>query len=213
VPKSATRLPGEGSSCPFAGPPRGGLPSPEAAAFALVDALLGSGQLLLQAAPACYCWRQQPSRSPRPLRLTCRICHPDDGPTLLRSVLTVLVHHYRHNSSNIPSVRKHLQVTCHAGRIEVFASRAGIETFLGHRPPVTSNIRAEDSRSSGEDILPPRAAHVPIKSTAKLSDTPIPPTIVPNFLFLVAGAASCEGPSSVTAIVFFPRRSVASSPG
>jgi hypothetical protein len=45
---------------------------------------------------------------PRPLRLAHRICDPDDRPTLLRSVLTVLVHHCRHNSSNIPSIRKHL---------------------------------------------------------------------------------------------------------
>jgi hypothetical protein len=89
----------------------------------------------------------------------------------------------------------------------------GIGTFLGHRPPVTSSIRAEDSRSSGEDILPPRVAHVPIKSTTKLSETPTPPTTVPNFLFLVAGAASCEDPSSVTPIGFFPRRSAASSLG
>jgi hypothetical protein len=43
VPKSATSLPGEGSSCPFVGPPGGGLPPPEAAAFALADALLGPG--------------------------------------------------------------------------------------------------------------------------------------------------------------------------
>ena len=43
VPKSATRLPGEGSSHPFTGPPGGGLLPPEAAAFALTDALLGPG--------------------------------------------------------------------------------------------------------------------------------------------------------------------------
>jgi hypothetical protein len=88
-----------------------------------------------------------------------------------------------------------------------------IGTFLGHRPPVTSSIRAEDSQSSGEDILPPRAAHVPINSIAKLLETPSSPTAVPNFLFLVAGAASYEGSSSVTPIGFFPRRSAASSPG
>jgi hypothetical protein len=39
------------------------------------------------------------------------------------------------------------------------------------------------------------------------------PTIVPNFLFLAAEAASCEGPSSLPPIGFFPRRSAASSPG
>jgi hypothetical protein len=79
----------------------------------------------------------------------------------------------------------------------------GIGTFLGHRPPVTFSIRAEDSQSLGEDILPPRAAQIPINSTAKRSETPNPPpTAVPIFLFLVARAASCEGPSSVTATGF-----------
>jgi hypothetical protein len=43
VPKWATRLPGEGSSRPFAGPPGGGLLLPDAAVFVLADALLGSG--------------------------------------------------------------------------------------------------------------------------------------------------------------------------
>jgi hypothetical protein len=92
-------------------------------------------------------------------------------------------------------------------------SSQGIERFFGHRPPVTSSIHAEDSRRSGEDILPPEAAHVPINSTAKLPDTPIPLAIVPNFLFFAVGEASCEGPSSVPPIGFFPRRSAASSPG
>jgi hypothetical protein len=59
-----------------------------------------------------------------------------------------------------------------------------------HRPQVTFSIRAEDPRSSGEDILPLRVVHVPINSTAKLSETPSPPTAVPIFLFLVPGAAS-----------------------
>ena len=43
VPKSATRLPGEGSSRPFTGSPGGGLLPPDAAAFALAGALLGPG--------------------------------------------------------------------------------------------------------------------------------------------------------------------------
>jgi hypothetical protein len=92
-------------------------------------------------------------------------------------------------------------------------SAQGIGRFFGHRPPVTSSIRAEDSRSSCEDTLPPGAAHVSINSITKLSYTPFFPTMVPNFLFLVAGAASCDGPSSVLPIGFFPRRSAASSPG
>jgi hypothetical protein len=76
---------------------------------------------------------------PRPLRLARRICHPDDGPALLRSILTVLVHHCQHNSSNMSSVRKHLPVACHAGRIEVFASRAGDRNILGPSSP--SNLQ------------------------------------------------------------------------
>jgi hypothetical protein len=51
----------------------------------------------------------------------------------------------------------------------------GVGTFLGHRPPVTFSIRAEDSRSSGEDILSPKVAQVPINSIAKRSETPNPP--------------------------------------
>jgi hypothetical protein len=49
VSKSATRAAaspvraGEGSLRPFAGPPEGGLPVPEAAAFAPAEALLGLG--------------------------------------------------------------------------------------------------------------------------------------------------------------------------
>jgi hypothetical protein len=78
----------------------------------------------------------------------------------------------------------------------------GIGTFLDHRPPVTFIIRAEDSRSSGEDILPPRAAQVPINSTAKQSETPNHPMAVPIFLFLTAGEASHEGPSSATTTSF-----------
>src|SRR5688572_27177064 len=89
----------------------------------------------------------------------------------------------------------------------------GIGTFLGHRPPVTSNIRAEDSQSSGEDILPPGAAHVPINFIAKLSETPSSPIAVPSFLFLVDGAASGAGSSSVSAAGFFPQQSTTSCPG
>jgi hypothetical protein len=76
---------------------------------------------------------------PRPLRLAHGIDHPDNRPALLRSILTVLVHHYRHNSSNILSVRKHPQVTSHARRKEVFASRAGDQNVLG--PSTPSNLQ------------------------------------------------------------------------
>jgi hypothetical protein len=46
---------------------------------------------------------------PRPLRPS--FGEPDDRPALLRNFLTILVHHCRHNSSNIPSVRKHYNRT------------------------------------------------------------------------------------------------------
>jgi hypothetical protein len=59
----------------------------------------------------------------------------------------------------------------------------GIGTFLGQRPLVTSSIRAEDSWSSGEDILPPGATQVLIKSTTKRSETPNPSVAVPSFSF------------------------------
>jgi hypothetical protein len=65
----------------------------------------------------------------------------------------------------------------------------GIRTFFDHQPPVTFSIRAKDSRSLGEDIPPPRATHVPINFTAKLSETPSPPTVVPIF-FLFSGWVS-----------------------
>jgi hypothetical protein len=109
VPKSATRLPGEGSSRPFAGPPEGGLVPLEATVFTLTDALLGPGTtgfafgtgLLLSEAAIVFAL-------PRALfasRIGSAIL---TIATLLRSVLTVLIHHCRHNNSNIPSVRKHL---------------------------------------------------------------------------------------------------------
>jgi hypothetical protein len=72
---------------------------------------------------------------PRSLRLAHRIRDPDDRPTFLRSVLTVLLHHCQHNNSNIPSVRKNIQVTSHARRKEVFASRAGDRNILGPSTP------------------------------------------------------------------------------
>jgi hypothetical protein len=150
---------------------------------------------------------------PRPLRLARRVYHLDDGPTLLRSVLMVLVHHCRHNNSNIPSIRKHLQVACHAGRIEVFASRAGDRNILGLSTP--GNL--QHSRRSLPELErrhpSPKGCTCPHQIHSKTIRHPHSPTIVPNFLFLVAEVASCEGPSSVTPIGFFSRRSVASSPG
>jgi hypothetical protein len=161
---------------PFTTLPGGGFLPPRAIAFVLAAALscpavasFAAGTGLLPPAAAAFVL-------PRAFfHLAHWIHDPDDRPTFLRSDLMVPLHYYRYNSSNILPVRKNLQVASHARHKEVFASRVGIGTFLGHRPPVTSSIRAEDSRSSGEDILPPRAVHVPIKSTAKLSETPTPP--------------------------------------
>src|SRR5690242_6870533 len=86
----------------------------------------------------------------------------------------------------------------------------GIGTFLGQQPPVTLSIRAEDSRSSGEDTLSPGAAHVLINSLAKPSETPSPRIAVPNFLFLEDGAAAGARSSPVSTAGFFPRRSASS---
>jgi hypothetical protein len=142
VPKSATRLPSEGSfagdgtSHPFAGPPGGGLVPLEATVFMPVDALLGLGGSRFRSRHWLATAGGSSLRAPpRPLRLAHGICHPDDHPVLLRSVLTVLVHHCRHNNSNIPSVRKHPQVTSHARRKEVFASRARDRNVLGLPTP------------------------------------------------------------------------------
>ena len=74
---------------------------------------------------------------PRPLWPS--LGQPDDRPTLLRSFLTILVHHCRHNSSNIPSIRKHSQVTNHARCKKVFAGRAGDRNVL--RPPTPGNLQ------------------------------------------------------------------------
>jgi hypothetical protein len=86
----------------------------------------------------------------------------------------------------------------------------GIGTFLGQQPPITLSIRAEDSRSSGEDILSTAAVHVLINSLAKLSETPSPPIAVPNFLFLEDGAAAGAGSSPASTTGFFPQRSTSS---
>jgi hypothetical protein len=136
--KSATRAAastvraGEGSLCPFTGPPRGGLFALEAATFAPTDALLCPGD-------DQFCsrhWFATATGSslrapPRLLHLVERIPNPNDRPSFLRSILTVVLHHCRYNSSNIPSVRKNLKVTSHARRKEVFTSHTGDRNILG----------------------------------------------------------------------------------
>jgi hypothetical protein len=63
--------------------------------------------------------------SPRPLHLAHRVPDPSDCPALPRRILTILVHHRRYNSSNIPSIRKNLQLTGHTRRKYVLAGRMG----------------------------------------------------------------------------------------
>jgi hypothetical protein len=72
---------------------------------------------------------------PRSLRLTPRICDPDNRLVLLCSVLTVLVHHYRHNSNNIPSVRENPQATSYTRRRHVFTLRPGDRKILWPSTP------------------------------------------------------------------------------
>jgi hypothetical protein len=190
APTSSTRT-GEGTLRPLTGSPEGGLPAPEEATFAPVEDFLGPrvagfvvGASLLLPGAADFA----PPPPPPPPGLAERIPDPNDRSSLLCSVLTTLLHHCRHNSSNIPSVWENLQVTSHTRRKYVFASCAGDRNILWPSTPVTFSIRAEDSRSSGEDILPPGAAHVPINSTTKLSETPTPPL---QYLFsLLSGRGS-----------------------
>jgi hypothetical protein len=61
----------------------------------------------------------------------------------------------------------------------------GIESFLGHQPPVTFSMREEVSQSSGEDINSPGTAHVSIKSSTKclVALGPVSSSPIPNFLF------------------------------
>jgi hypothetical protein len=150
---------------------------------------------------------------PRSLRLTPRIGEPDDRPALLRSILSILVYHCRHNSSNILSVRENPQATSYTRRRHVFALCPGDRKILW--PPTPGNLQHSRRRlpELGRRHPSPGGRTCPTQLHSKIIRHPLSPTIVPNFLFLVAGAASCEGPSSVPPIGFFPRRSAASSPG
>jgi hypothetical protein len=79
----------------------------------------------------------------------------------------------------------------------------GIRMFLGHRPLVTFNIHAKDSRARAKTSFPrgPRKSPSTPQQNAQRPPTP-PPTAIPIFLFLVARAASREGPSSATTTGF-----------
>jgi hypothetical protein len=141
------------------------------------------------------------------------ICHPDDHPRLLRSVLTVLVHHCRHNSNNIPSVRKHPQVTSHARRKEVFPSGVRDRNVLG--PSTPGNLQHPRRRlpELGRRHPSPEGCERSHQLHSKTIGDPQSPPAVPSFLFLVTGVASYAGSSSVTVAGPFPWRSATSSPG
>jgi hypothetical protein len=62
---------------------------------------------------------------------------PDNRLALLCGSLAILVHHCRHNSNNIPPVRKHFPFTNHARCKKVFAGRAGDRNIP--RPPTPGN--------------------------------------------------------------------------
>jgi hypothetical protein len=109
---------------------------PATTVFALSDALLdpgaasfaaGAGWLLLGATAFAL--------PPRFLHLTPRIGEPDNRPMLLRSVLMILIHHCRHNSSNIPSVRENPQATSYTRCRHVFALRPGDRKILWPSTP------------------------------------------------------------------------------
>jgi hypothetical protein len=135
VPKSTTRHAGEGGLRPFTGPPGAACSRQRRQPSHLPTPSVPGGGRFRSRHQFATARGSNLHAPPRPLRLAHRIRDPDDRPTFLRSVLTVPLHHYRYNSSNIPSIRKNLQVTSHARRKEVFASRAGDLNILGPSTP------------------------------------------------------------------------------
>jgi hypothetical protein len=113
--------------------------------------------------------------SSRSLHLAHRVPDPSDCPALPRRILTILVHHCRYNSSNIPTIRKNLQLTGHTRRRYVLAGRMGNRNVPW--PSTPGNL--QHSRRSLPELRrrhpSPRAAQVPINSTAKRLETPNPP--------------------------------------
>jgi hypothetical protein len=167
-------------------------------------------------AVVCCCQGQQTSRPPRLLRFAERVPDPSDRPVLPRHVLTIPLHHYRYNNNNIPPIRKNLQLTSHTRRKYVFAGWAGDRNVPW--PSTPGNLQHSRRRLSelGRIHPSPEGRASPHQLHNKTIRDPQSPTAVSIFLFLVAGVASCEGPSSATTTVFFPRRSTAttaSSPG
>jgi hypothetical protein len=196
VAKSATRLPGGGNS---------------RAAFAASGTLLDTGGRFRRQRRLASTGGSSLCSSPRPLRPG--LMKPDDRLALLRSSLTILVHHYRHNSSNIPPVRKHSPITNHARCKKVFAGRVGDRNIL--RPPTPGNPQHPRRRlpELGRRHPSPRGRACPHQFPRKTIRNPSPPIAIPSFLFLEDGAAAGVGSSPGSTTGFFPRRSTSSWPG
>ena len=112
----------------------------------------------------------------QPLPLRPGFNKPDGRLPLLCSSLAILVHHCRHNSSNIPPVRKNSPFTNHARCKRVFAGRAGDRNIprpatpgnpqhpsqrlpeLGRRHPSPGG-RAHPHQLSSKTIRNPKTSH------------------------------------------------------
>jgi hypothetical protein len=159
---------GDGGLRSLVGSAKGGLLEPAATALAPDEDLLGLGTAGFAAGGGLLLPGAANFAPPRTL-LTSRL----GSPTLVND------RRFRIASWRSLSITADTTVAIFRPYGKIFISRAkrdvnmsssaarGIGTFLGHRPSVTSSFHAEDSRSSGEDILRPRATQVPINSTAK----------------------------------------------
>jgi hypothetical protein len=182
VSKSATRAAatsvraGDGGLRSFAASAEGSLPTPRAAALAPTEDLLGPRAVGLVAGDGLLLPGAADFAPPRLLRFAERVPDPSDRPALPRRVLTIPLHHYQYNSSNIPPIRKNLQLTRHTRRKYVFTGRAGDRNVPW--PLTPGNLQHSRRRlpELGRRHPSPTAAQVPINSTAKRSETPpIPP--------------------------------------
>jgi hypothetical protein len=113
------------------------------------------GRPVSQPTLLCYCPERQTSRLSRLLRLTKGIPDPNDRPTFLHSFLTVLLHHCRYNSSNIPSVRKNLQVTscrCFGSDHTPGVAPQGVFRSRTVSTTVAKMVRVDRTRNNGQDL-------------------------------------------------------------
>jgi hypothetical protein len=98
--------------------------------------LAGSGRIRFRSRRRLATAGGSSLRAPlRSLRLTPRIREPDNRPAHLRNILTILVHHCRHSSSNIPLIRENPQATSYTRRRHVFALRLGDRKILWPSTP------------------------------------------------------------------------------